>query len=439
MTQVLGRQPRRRALVALLIGALDVAQLVGLGPRQLGGGEAVRLRPPQLLQHHVQPARHARLVHPRPGDQHRAGPHQVAAPGAGAEVGRIRHLAALEQALVDQLAVQTVNHQPPVGRHVLAGFRGQLAVQGERSGARFRVGHHAYPRLPVIGYRELRAGDRRVGAPRPRVLRLALRRRGEVTANGGLDPLLVEVPHRGHRHQLRPVPGVGELAQAFRGGAGEHLRLADRAPHGVAGIAEQHRKLAVPDAGGSAAVGAPLLHDHVPLLHHLVGIEGDGVGPVGENAKPGLQRLRVGGGEFELVHGFVEAGVGVEVGPEPAAERFQVFDDFVLGEALGAVERHVLHEVREPALLFLLQDRSGAYRQPQLGAVARLDVAPHVVDQPVAQRSPPHRRVERQRSAGGQVLGQGRRGGGGGQPQKQRERRGGQRGYRTTTSGTMTY
>ena len=42
------------------------------------------------------------------------------------------------------------------------------------------------------------------------------------------------------------------------------------------------------------------------------------------------------------------------------------------GKVLGAVERHVLDEVRQPALVVVFENRAGVDDQPQLGALLRL-------------------------------------------------------------------
>ena len=175
---------------------------------------------------------------------------------------------------------------------------------------------------------------------------------------------------------------------------------------------------------------SPLFQDDVALQLHLLGREAYRVRPVAENLEGGLENVGIVGRDLEPVQGVIVAGLGVQVGTERAADRLEVFDDLLLGEALGAVERHVFHEVCQPALVLFLEDRAGPQHQGELGPVARLLVVPDVVDEAVGQRAAHHRGIEDQtpvgverrhgrgrglRSRGGRSRGGGRcrRGGGG--------------------------
>ena len=74
------------------------------------------------------------------------------------------------------------------------------------------------------------------------------------------------------------------------------------------------------------------------------------------------------GRNLQLVDRLVEAGVGVDVRAEPHAERLHERGDVLPGEVPRAVERHVLDEVGQPALVVVLEHRPRLDHQPQFGA-----------------------------------------------------------------------
>ena len=94
------------------------------------------------------------------------------------------------------------------------------------------------------------------------------------------------------------------------------------------------------------------------------------------------------GRHLEHVDGLVEAGVGVDVGAEAHAERLDERHELLLGKVLGAVEGHVLDEVREPALVVVFENRAGVDDEPELGALLRLLVGADVVVQAVRRAAP---------------------------------------------------
>ena len=62
-------------------------------------------------------------------------------------------------------------------------------------------------------------------------------------------------------------------------------------------------------------------------------------------------------------------------------------------EVRGAVERHVLEEVREALLILVLEHGAGVHCEPQLDAMGRRVVGAQIVTQPVGQRAHDERRV----------------------------------------------
>ncbi len=58
-----------------------------------------------------------------------------------------------------------------------------------------------------------------------------------------------------------------------------------------------------------------------------------------------IDRLVLGVGQFQHIGRLLEAGEGVGVGAEGQAEAFENAQHLVLGDVLGPVEGHMLHEV----------------------------------------------------------------------------------------------
>ena len=71
------------------------------------------------------------------------------------------------------------------------------------------------------------------------------------------------------------------------------------------------------------------------------------------------------------------------------------FDDLEPRKVQRPVEGHVLDEVRESALVFVLEDRSGIDGEAELRSPLRLPVQADVVAQPVRQRADRNLRVDR--------------------------------------------
>ena len=84
----------------------------------------------------------------------------------------------------------------------------------------------------------------------------------------------------------------------------------------------------------------------------------------------------------------------VHVRAEPHAERLHERGDVLPGEVPGAVEAHVLDEVRQTPLVVVFEHRAGLDHEPQFGATPRLPVRTHVVAQTVRQPADPDLRVD---------------------------------------------
>ena len=137
------------------------------------------------------------------------------------------------------------------------------------------------------------------------------------------------------------------------------------------------------DAGAQAA--APLFDHDAALLLDLGGIERQPAGEIGQRGQPVRDDLRLVGRQLEHVDRLVEARIGVDVRPEPRADRFERRDQRSRLEMRAAVERHVLDEMREPLLVVGFLQRSGLDRQPQGHALLRPGVLAHEILEAVRQ------------------------------------------------------
>ena len=111
-----------------------------------------------------------------------------------------------------------------------------------------------------------------------------------------------------------------------------------------------------------------------------------------EDEQAGVEDVgSVDGGIADVVDGFVDAGVGVEVGAELDAYGFAPGDDseaaVVAGEVLCAVKGHVLEEVCEAALLGFFEYGAYFLGDVELCAVFGQVVVADVVGQAVGELS----------------------------------------------------
>jgi hypothetical protein len=136
-----------------------------------------------------------------------------------------------------------------------------------------------------------------------------------------------------------------------------------------------------------------------------------------EDGERPIHDCRIAGRDLQVVLRLVEAGVRVHVRAEPHAERLHEARDLLLRKMLGAVERHVLDEMRQPALVFLFEHRPCLHYEPELGARLRKPVLANVIPQAVRQRANRDQRIDRnglverrvlEVDGGGRLLGAGK-------------------------------
>ena len=373
-------------VVALLVDALHDPLPLCLGALQLGGREAVTVGALHLGEQRLEPA--LDLVFAHRGhlivDLFRA--HEPVARFAGSDqkrrVGSSRDL--LEPG-VQHVEVESLDQGAAVveGR-VLRAAR-QLVVDPQQRRRRLRVGGDGEQGLVVIGHR--------VELSRPFVgwvLEAA-----EVRHDEALDAVALEVAHRDDRHQVRSVPVVIEALEGLGRSTFEDLPLTDRETLGVLRSGEQDGELLVTDSCLGAEAEPPLLDHHAALLVHLLLLEGHRLSPLAQDLEARLEQPGLVGRYFEHVDGFVEAGVGVDVGTEAHAGRLEIVDQLETGEVLRAVECHVLDEVGQTLLIVVLLHRAGVDDQPQLGPLGRLSVDPDVVGEAVVEPADGEVRIDR--------------------------------------------
>ena len=132
-----------------------------------------------------------------------------------------------------------------------------------------------------------------------------------------------------------------------------------------------------------AVAGAAFALDHAAFAIDRGGVELHLARHFAHQEQGGVDPRLVGGGEVELVGGAVEAGRGIGVGAEGEPLPLEDPDHLALGDVGGAVERHMLDEVGEAALIVGLGDRAEreveADRGGALGRGVAADGVAHAV------------------------------------------------------------
>ena len=139
-------------------------------------------------------------------------------------------------------------------------------------------------------------------------------------------------------------------------------------------------------SGGIA--GPLLLEDDSTLLVDLILGEGDEVGVVVHYEDAGIHHGGADEGDVvEQVDGLLHAGARIDVAAEACAYALKPVEDSLSGEVLGAVEAHVLEEVREAVLVGSLLDGAHVGRQIELRTFLGESVVTDVVGESVVEFS----------------------------------------------------
>ncbi len=301
---------------------------------------------------------------------------QLAQRAAGAQPRCIGQLRDLGQARTEHRREQALHQLFAVGAH-----GAQVAHRLHRIADQHRI---------AIGFGVRHDQRLGVGARRNRGV-LARARRGRILQAREvlLDELLglrrIDVADHDDCHQVGPVPVLVEALERLGLEIAQHVFAADRQAFGVARAVEQARIDLLAHAVGGAFAQARFFEDDAALLVDGVSIEAHAVGPVFQHLEGAGDVLRFVGRNRQDVHGLVERGVGIQVGAEAHADRLQVRHQLVLAEIGRAIERHVLDEVRQAALVVVFQDRAGLDDQAQFELVFGARIALDVVGQAIGQ------------------------------------------------------
>ena len=219
---------------------------------------------------------------------------------------------------------------------------------------------------------------------------------GKTLLNHLLDLRGLNVAHDHDRHGVGAIPAFVKIAQQFGRGTLNHRGLTHRNALGVArAFGGDFQIVFLLMRHCALRAGAPFFHNHRALLLHFGGIKGGVKGQFLHDVQAGRQIVRIVQRNRQDVDGFVKAGIGVEVCAELHAHFFQGINHLIARIARGAVEHHVFQKVCHAALVFVLVDRTGAYRQTQLDHARRLGVAQDVVFQTVFQLTASQGRIGR--------------------------------------------
>ncbi len=297
------------------------------------------------------------------------GEHAVAASEVVGEPGDDQ----LEGEVGQQVAAQVVLGFEPFPQ----GWQRELHLHHRGVG----IGEHDRRRLGVRRQAGVGAKNR-VGQGRS-----ARGERTEPVADVVEDVVGVEVAHHDHRRVVGPVPLVVEVPEQFGGHRLDRRLVADRIVPLVRRSGEVLDLQAVGDAPAVALLALAPLVEHDPGLGgDLLGIQGGGGQPLGQDVEPRGEVAAVCEWNAQLVDGLVIARVGVHVGTEVHAEVAQRRHQLVAGKLFGAVEQHVFQEVGHTVLVRCLVHRPGIDHQAHLGVAPWGLVLAHVDAQPVGER-----------------------------------------------------
>ena len=126
--------------------------------------------------------------------------------------------------------------------------------------------------------------------------------------------------------------------------------------------------------------------DDAALLVYILAFEEQAVSPVVEDPQAGVDGAWNSNRHVvDVIDGFVDRRVCVQVSAELHTDRFQILDESVAGEMLGAVEAHVLKEVSQTALVIFFEDRANFLGNIEMSLIFRLFVVTDVIGKTVIQ------------------------------------------------------
>ena len=216
----------------------------------------------------------------------------------------------------------------------------------------------------------------------------------------GFDFVHVDVADHHDALVVRAVPFLIVVAQHLVREVVHDLHQADRQALAIFVVVRiDHRQDLLVETHLGVLAAAPLFVDHAALAVDVSRVEQQAVGPVVEDPQAGVHGARdLGHGHVvDVIDGFVDAGIGVQVGAELHADALAILHHAIAREMLRTVETHMFEEVRQTALRFVFQDGAHFLGDIEIGLALRLFVVPDVIGQSVVEFTDLHVRIHRDR------------------------------------------
>ncbi len=210
-------------------------------------------------------------------------------------------------------------------------------------------------------------------------------------AEGRPDPGLhggdVEVAHRHQHRPLRTVVMTIEAGDQGVVGPLDLLDLADGQPPGRQLTLQREGQLLFDDPQSGGVTGPFLGQDHTAFPADGAVADEQLAGPLAQQHEAGVDGVLVSPRQVELIDRFGPRGLGVGVGSERQAMALEYLDHLVFGHPPGALEIHVLQEVRDALLGVGFHQRSGVIAHAQGGLAGGGGVAHDGVAHAVAEHA----------------------------------------------------
>ena len=174
-----------------------------------------------------------------------------------------------------------------------------------------------------------------------------------------LDGIWVNVTHDDQSLQIGTIPTAVVAAQGLVGEVLHHFHCSDRHTVGVLTALVKGGQCSLDEALAGTAAHTPFLFNDATLLVNFLVLEQEVVAPVvqdeqaGINGSSGLDIYIL-----DIIDGFVEGGIGVEVLTELDTDALQVLLQGIAREMGCTIEAHVLQEMGETALVVFLLHRA---------------------------------------------------------------------------------
>ena len=166
----------------------------------------------------------------------------------------------------------------------------------------------------------------------------------------------IDVANHDYGHEVGTIPIAIEPHQLLTGGALDDLGSADRRPVHIARAFELDAADLVRGSLVCAQVHPPLGKDDGTLAFDAARVERGAARPVLQDGQRAVEGARHVGWHAERVLRFVEARFRIRVRADAQSERAEKVVDALSGKMRGALELHVLDEVRQPSLIVVFKD-----------------------------------------------------------------------------------